>query len=277
MTRARADHDISELGITRKRLLSRIHRRYVTSAAQVQIKTLAFTFTRIADPDRVLDQVAAEADRRERVTGRREHDEHLHLPYWAELWDSAMGLAQVMVRETEGGKKDKETGRQGEGESAVTSVSLSPCLPVSLSSAPSVLDLGCGMGLSGTVAAALGARVLFADLETPALLFARLNSLPWRRRVRARRLNWRTDRLGERFDLILGADILYERAQWEHLEPFWRGHLAAGGTVLLGEPGRQTGDLFIPWIRDRGWTLDVREEPVATRTRPIRVFQLRAG
>ena len=80
--------------------------------------------------------------------------------------------------------------------------------------APQVLDLGCGMGLAGTVAAALGAHVLFADLEPPALLFAALNSLPWRDRIRTRRTNWRTDDLGQQFPLILGADILYEKQQW---------------------------------------------------------------
>ncbi len=257
----------------RSRLAWRIQRRYVTSTSEVRIGPLAFPFTRIADPDRVLDEVAEEADRREKVTGKREQDEHLHLPYWAELWDSAMGMGQVMVR------IDKETGRHRDKErnteSAAPPASLSPCLPVSLSSA-SVLDLGCGMGLSGTVAAALGARVLFADIEPPALLFARLNSLPWRRRVRARRVNWKKDRLGEKFDLILGADIVYERGQWEYLEPFWRAHVRPGGVVMLGEPGRQTGDLFTEWVRGRGWGLEVVEEKVATRERPIRVMVLAA-
>ena len=255
----------------RKRLLWRIQRRYVTTTSAVRIGPLAFEFTRIADPDRVLDEVAEEADRREKVTGRREKDEHLHLPYWAELWDSAMGMGQVLV------KADKETRRQGDKERNTGMVnrpaSLSSCLPVSLSSA-SVLDLGCGMGLSGTVAAALGAKVMFADIEPPALLFARLNSLPWRRRVRARRVNWKTDRLGEKFDVILGADIIYERGQWEYLEPFWREHLKEGGVVMLGEPGRQTGDLFIAWVKGRGWTLEIIEEKVATRERPIRVMVL---
>ncbi len=140
-----------------------------------------------------------------------------------------------------------------------------------------VLDLGCGMGLTGAAAAAAGHRVLFADLERPALLFAALNSLPYRRRVRTRELDWRVDLLHEQFDLIIGADILYERSQWEYLEPFWRKHLCDGGTVLLGEPGRQSGDLFQPWIRSRGWSLEVMHHPVVTRTQPIRLFRLAVG
>ena len=230
----------------RDRLHSRIGRRFETVTREVALDGLRFTFTRIADPNRVLDEVADAADRRERLTGRREADDDLHLPYWAELWDSAFGIALFLAQT----KTENPPPRLN------------------------VLDLGCGMGLAGTVAAALGAKVLFADLEQPALLFAALNSLPWRQRVRTRRLNWRTDRLAERFDLIIGADILYERAQWEYLEPFWRAHLSPGGTVLLGEPGRQTGDLFVDWIAARGWLMRRSEQPVPTRERAIRIFQL---
>ena len=226
----------------RAKLLHRIRRRFSVLTETVNVGPLTLEFTRIEDPNRVLDEVAAEEDRLEKVKGQRVSEDQLHLPYWAELWDSAMGMGQYLVKHSRH--------------------------PLS------VLDLGCGMGLSGTVAAAMGHRVVFADLEAPALLFARLNSLPWGRRVRARRLDWRKDRLGERFDLILGADILYERKQWDHLEPFWREHLAEHGSVLLGEPGRQTGELFVDWIRARGWTLDEFAEPVGTRSRPIRLFRL---
>jgi predicted nicotinamide N-methyase len=130
------------------------------------------------------------------------------------------------------------------------------------------------MGLAGMVAAAMGHRVLLADLEPAALLFAKLNTLPYAKRCRTRQLNWQTDKLDERFDLILGADVLYERAQWEYLDRFWQLHLADGGAVLLGEPGRQTGDFFIEWIKHRNWTLTQFEQPVPTRSRPIRLFQL---
>jgi predicted nicotinamide N-methyase len=229
----------------RAALLERIHRRYQTVARQWEIGPLRIPFVQVADPDRVLDQVAEEEDRLERLSGTRAASDQLHLPYWAELWDSAAGIGQHLASNFPGANR------------------------------LSVLDLGCGMGLAGTVAARLGMRVLFADLEAPALLFARLNSLPDAGRVRTRRLNWQTDRLDERFDLILGADILYERRQWDFLEPFWRAHLAGGGTVLLGEPGRQTGDLFQDWIRAKGWSLEQHTEQVSTRPTPIRLFELR--
>jgi predicted nicotinamide N-methyase len=230
----------------RCKLLVRVHRHYRTTTSRVNLTPVAFDFTRIANPDAVLDQVAAEEDRRERQRGRRLAEGELHLPYWAELWDSALGIGQYLVR------RGDEIAR-----------------PVS------VLDLGCGMGLAGTVAAALGHRVLFADLEPPALLFASLNSLPWRDRARTRRVNWRTDDLRERFELIIGADIVYEKAQWEHLDWFWRLHLAHDGIVLLGEPGRQSGELFVAWINERGWELEETEEKVTTRPRPIRIFRLK--
>ena len=94
----------------------------------------------------MLDQVCDEQDARERATDERREGNELHLPYWAELWDSSIGVGHWLVR-------SDLRNRQ-------------------------VLDLGCGMGFAGTVAAAMGHRVILADLESQALLFARLNTLP---------------------------------------------------------------------------------------------------
>ena len=177
---------LEHLSRWRSHLLHRIHRRYHTTVRRHDFNGLAIDFTRIENPDVVLDQVAEEETQR----SQRPDKTHgaLRLPYWAQLWDSAPGIGQFLT----GGRFLDHAGH------------------VFSLRDRDVLDLGCGMGLSGMVAAALGARVLFADLETPPLLFARLNSLPWAARVRTRRMNWQTDRLDERFDLILGADILYE-------------------------------------------------------------------
>lgn len=258
------------------RLLQRIRRRYAVLTETVQVGPLTFPFTRIKDPNRVLDEVAAEEDRLEKVKGQRVTEDQLHLPYWAELWDSAMGLGQHLVKGS--GIRVQGSGKVGRTDASCdSSLNPEPRTPNLFHETLNplrVLDLGCGMGLAGTVAGALGHRVLFADLESPALLFARLNSLPWAPRVRTRRTDWRKDHLGERFDLVLGADILYERKQWDFLEPFWREHLADRGAVLLGEPGRRTGELFVDWIRARGWSLTEFAEPVETRSRPIRLLQL---
>src|SRR5690348_12073460 len=83
-----------DLGRWRAHLLGRIHRRYQTLTETIQVGARRFTFTRIADPDRVLDQVAAEEDRRDKLAGQRREGNQLHLPYWAELWDSALGIGQ---------------------------------------------------------------------------------------------------------------------------------------------------------------------------------------
>jgi len=225
-----------------ERLLARIQRKYRTITEDLSIGGLKICFTRVAEPDRVLDEIVAEEDRREKISGVRLQDPQ-HLPYWAELWESAMGIAATVA------------GMQ-------------------LTESTRVLDLGCGMGLAGAAAAARGAQVMLADLETPALLFAKLNSLRLSQRVRVRQLNWQVDRLDEQFDLILGADILYERKQWEFLNEFWKAHLAEGGSILLGEPGRQSGDMFKPWIVERGWQLREGSQRARPDGKAIRIFFL---
>src|SRR5690606_5421047 len=127
----------------RRQLLARIQRRFEILTDTYDIGGRQFAFTRVADPNRVLDEVAEAEDRRERESGERHHGDQLHLPYWAELWDSALAVAQML------GQERHAIGLEGKR----------------------VLDLGCGMGLTGSIAAMFGAQVTFADLETPALLF----------------------------------------------------------------------------------------------------------
>ena len=229
-------------------LLARIHRRYQTVTQSVRLCDHSFEFTRIKDPNRVLDEIVAEEDRLEKASGKRKISDQLRLPYWAEIWDSALGISQVLI------KKYTQLNTQKHNSS--------------------VLDLGCGQGFTGMVAASLGCNVLFADLEPHALLFAKLNSLRFTTTARTQQLNWQTAQLGERFDLIIGADILYERKQWDFLEPFWLNHLKPDGQVLLGEPGRHTGDNFPEWITARNWNLQIHHEPVSTKDKPIRLFEL---
>jgi predicted nicotinamide N-methyase len=228
----------------RGHLLARIHRRFKTRVQSLDFGAVKLQFVRVENPDVVLDEVATEEELHVRLHGKRAAEEEPQLPYWAELWDSAAALAGVLAADPE-----RVRGK-------------------------AVLDLGCGMGLAGTAAAALGGKVLFADLEPHALLFAALNSLAFGERARTRRVDWRGGALGERFEIILGADILYERDQWDYLEPFWRAHLSPGGKVMLGEPGRPKGEEFPAWAAARGWSVHSSLHGVSSRPEPVKVLVL---
>jgi predicted nicotinamide N-methyase len=219
--------------VRRRSLQQRIERRYATVAQQVTIRGLPIHFTRVADPDDMTRHMPDPANPTEAPAWQ---------PYWAAHWDASWAVAHVLMDEPLQGS--------------------------------TVLDLGCGLGLTGAVAAACGARVWMADAAQPALLFARLNTWPWRDRVRLRRLDWRTDRLAPlRFDLIVGADIIYDSQDWPYLERFWTEHLNSHGQVLLGESGRRTGALFPDWLADRAWQVQQSTIKVAQCERPLRIIR----
>ena len=224
-------------------LLARIRRPFGTVTEEVRFGPVAFSFTRVADPNRVLDEMAAEEDRRERATGLR-HKEPLHLPYWAELWDSGGGVADFLVHR----------------------------FPTELTGRPYSTS-GAARGCSAASPPGSGPGSRSPTWKRPPCCSpsTRRPARPHPRSAdqladRPPRPPLRPDRRG-RHPLRPHAVA--------HLEPFWRAHLTATGTVLLGEPGRPTGGMFLDWLNGRGWTVAEHEQVVPTRDRPIRIFHLR--
>lgn len=103
-----------------------------------------------------------------------------------------------------------------------------------------VLELGCGIGLPSLVLAARGADVTASDHHPLAARFlrsnARRNGIP---APAFRDLPWRGDdaSLG-RFDLIIAADVLYERDHALLLARMVAQHGQPHGAVLVADPGR---------------------------------------
>jgi predicted nicotinamide N-methyase len=132
-----------------------------------------------------------------------------YMPYWAYFWPGALLLAESVAAE-----------RFPAGTKA--------------------LEIGCGLGFSGLVALSMGLRVHFTDHDPTSLRFveasARANGFDPSSYSTAL-LDWRSPTV-ERYALILGADVTYER----RLVPLVAGVIAAmlepGGLALISDPDR---------------------------------------
>ncbi len=153
-------------------------------------------------------------------------------PYWAHLWTGALTLARY----------------------------IDACIDIR---DQTVLDLGCGLGLTGIVAAQKGGLVTFADKEADAVSFARENArLNGCSQYEARSLDFTQDVLETRFSLILGAEILYDRPTFPALVRFLATHLSPAGRAILADAKRTNTQDFYQQLDRAGlqWTQEeVRE------------------
>jgi predicted nicotinamide N-methyase len=151
------------------------------------------------------------------------------VPYWSVLWRSGLALG----RELSGGRLDGLR----------------------------VVELGCGIGVPSLAASRSGAAVLATDASGEALDLLVRNASRNGLQIETAQVDWASpDGLLARapFDLVLAADVLYERASVAQL----LGLLPAlGPRVLLADPGRPAADAFLAEARRR-W-------PVATQARGV--------
>ena len=116
-----------------------------------------------------------------------------------------------------------------------------------------VLDLGCGVGLTGLVAAARGAEVWFADRERVALEFVKASLEQNGLRGHTIAVDFVRDRPARRFDLVIGAEIVYEPAAYEPLAAFLDAAVAPHGELLLTDAFRADATTFFATLEARGF------------------------
>ncbi|HSJ93362.1 MAG TPA: methyltransferase domain-containing protein [Gaiellaceae bacterium] len=178
------------------------------------------------------------------------------LPYWAELWPSGLALAREVAGRPLAGAR--------------------------------VLELGCGLGLPSLAAALGGADVLATDWARDAIALLDRNAERNGIRLETAAVSWTAPApLVERgpWDLVLAADVLYERRDAEPLLDLLprlvtRDEAPASplpsntvlqargsrrpGEILLAEPGRPPAAAFLAAARER-W--QVRTTPLQERPR----------
>jgi predicted nicotinamide N-methyase len=190
------------------------------------------------DPWRDLtEETIAVAGRQLRIVRPRESEDLIDeaafereemLPYWAQLWPSAIALARAAAAARPAGKR--------------------------------VLALGCGLGLPSIAAALEGATVLATDWSADAVSFAAANASRNRVGVRTAVCSWASPEslVGESpWDLVLAADVLYEARNVDQLLDLLPRLVDGAGEVLIADPGRRpalrflrdTGNAASGWLR----------------------------
>jgi len=147
------------------------------------------------------------------------------VPYWAELWPSAVALARVVARR-----------------------------PLT---ARRVLELGCGLGLPALAAAAAGGRVLATDWAQESVAMTARNAEHNGLAIDTAVFPWNADPapLGPPWPLVLASDVLYERRNVEPLLALLPRVTAATGEVWLADPGRAFAAGFLERAATT-WRLD---------------------
>jgi len=126
-----------------------------------------------------------------------------------------------------------------------------------------ILELGAGTGLPGIVAATLGARVVQTDRNGAPPIDYRL--VDW--------AEWDDD---ERYDWIIGADILYGAAMHAELRGIFERNLAPGGRILLTDPFRAASMPLLEALDADGWGVAVTKWNIGedAAMRPVGLFEL---
>ena len=176
---------------------------------QIGIGKRQYTVLSVTNFDELYDQLVQKGLEHEDVADER-------IPYWAELWPSAVGLATHLVHHEH------------------------------LLVGKSVLEIGAGLGLPALVAASVGASVRATDYLQDAVDFAKRNAaINGISDMHFETFDWRMAEGYEKFDVLLASDVAYERSQFEHLQRAF-GHLVkADGLILLSEPNRYIAAPFL--------------------------------
>lgn len=189
--------------------LAALDDRFVLTAVEVTVGGTAV----LLEKPRNADDLISEAD--------FAHDERL--PYWADLWPASVVLADHVLRE----------------RALLGAVPDGP--------RPTALELGCGLGLVTLAAQRAGYAVTATDYYEDALRFAARNTLRHiGERPASRLVDWRAlpEDLGT-FDLLLAADVLYERPYAAFVAEAIARALAPTGRALLSDQGRVALEDFL--------------------------------
>lgn len=177
------------------RILSTLQSKYRTETVEVKIGSDILQILQLAD----FEDYVGELAQRESLTLE-------DLPLWAKIWEASFVMAIYWAHQ--------------------------PVVP-----GRRILEIGTGIGVLGVYMATKGHRITLSDINEDALLFARANVLlngcePW---ADVRRIDWKDTFFGEPYDVIVGSEVIYDRATYPALVRFLDQALVPDGTIFLAK------------------------------------------
>ena len=205
--------------------LAALERRFVLAEMPVELPMGRVVLEKPRNPDDLISEADFAKDDR--------------LPYWADLWPAAIVLAGFLEQRA---MLERATGDAGGTCGADGAV------------APRALELGCGLGLVTIAAMHAGLDVLATDYYADSTLLTARNAMRVVGREPALRMvDWRDfpDDLGT-FDVVLAADVLYEKLYAPLVAEAIRRTLAPDGVAWVSDQGRVALGLFLEEAEARG-------------------------
>jgi predicted nicotinamide N-methyase len=183
-------------------------------AIRLAVAGLTVKLIRVANFDELLDELIGKgADHPDYQDDR--------IPYWADLWHSALALAQYLVQQQ------------------------------AVRPDTTVVEIGCGLGLPGVVAGLLGAaEVTFTDYLPEAVAMARLNwEANLNRPARFLAMDWREPLPEASARLLLASDVAYEVRAFQPLMDTFDQLAQPGGRLIISEPNRKMASGWLDALR----------------------------
>lgn len=205
------------------------------AAARNKFGAIKFEAVKVGENELELAQVADMPAYLDKLVNKARGGKKVDLPLWAKIWPSCLVLGFYIFK-----FKAVDNAR--------------------------FLEIGTDGGLCGMLAASRGFDVTLADTDDEALLFTRLNVLRngLDDKITVRKVDFAETNLDEKFDYIVGCEILHHDDVAEALPSFIERHIAGsqGAEVLLAMDKKRSGGKFFDQVKDK-YRLMKQEVPFA--------------
>jgi predicted nicotinamide N-methyase len=175
---------------------------YKTEVLSLEIKHLKYKIHQVTNVDEVFDYLINSSPDDENLKDER-------IPYWTEIWPSALGLAEFIINNS-----DSLNGKN-------------------------IIEIGSGLALPSIVASEYCQSITITDYLEDALNFAKINANENEiTNAKFQKLDWRNINLETKYDIVFASDIAYEKRSFEFLPNAISSLLDTKGTCYISEPNR---------------------------------------